>query len=70
MNKTEVKYPEVHVDLIGQDGNIFDILGRVSFAMRQANIPKDEINLWIKEAMEKKNYDECLCFIMDSVTTD
>ena len=42
---TECKYPEVEVELVGQDGNAFAILGAVSKAMKRANIPKDKIIL-------------------------
>ena len=34
----EPKHPEVTIDLIGEDGNAFAILGRVSRAMRRAGI--------------------------------
>ena len=32
----EVKYPEIEVELVGQDGNAFVILGAVRRAMRNA----------------------------------
>jgi hypothetical protein len=44
------KYPDVHVRLIGEDGNGFAIVGRVQKAMRQAGISEDEIDLFRKEA--------------------
>lgn len=31
------KYPDVEVELCGQDGNAFAILGRVARALRQAS---------------------------------
>lgn len=30
-----VKYPEINIPLVGEDGNAFSILGRVSRTMRQ-----------------------------------
>ena len=46
----EPKYPDVKVQLVGQDGNAFAILGRVSGAMQKAKVPKSEIDAFIKEA--------------------
>ena len=46
----DVKYPEVEVDLVGEDGNAYSILGRVQKAMRRAGLPKDEIDAYLKEA--------------------
>jgi hypothetical protein len=34
----EVKYPEVNVPLVGEDGNAFSILGRVSRIMKRNGI--------------------------------
>ncbi len=38
----EPKYPRVKVQLVGEDGNAFAILGRVQTAMRMAGVPKAE----------------------------
>lgn len=46
----DVKYPEVEVDLVGEDGNAYSILGRVQKAMRRAGVPRNEIDAYIKEA--------------------
>ena len=41
------KYPEIEVELIGQDGNAFAILGNVMRAMRQAKVPNTEIDAFL-----------------------
>ncbi len=46
-----VKYPEIEVELSGQDGNAFFILGSVSRAMRRAGIDKDAIDAYRADAM-------------------
>jgi hypothetical protein len=33
----QVKYPDIEVELVGQDGNAFTILGRVGRAIRNAH---------------------------------
>jgi hypothetical protein len=35
---SEPKYPDVSVRLVGEDGNAFAIMGRVSAALRDAGI--------------------------------
>lgn len=50
MAANEPKYPEIEVPLVGQDGNAFMIMGRVSQALRDGGVDKDEIELYRKEA--------------------
>jgi hypothetical protein len=47
---SEIKYPHIHVPLIGEDGNAFAILGRVKRALRSAKVPDETINQFIKQA--------------------
>jgi hypothetical protein len=54
-----VKYPNVHVRLVGQDGNAFAIMGRVAQAMRSAGIGSAEIAKYHKECMSG-DYDHLL----------
>ena len=49
MNK-EVKYPDITVELVGKDGNAFNILGICRRAMKQAGLSETEINEFTKEA--------------------
>ena len=47
---TEVKYPEIEVQLTGQDGNAFAIIGKVSKAFRKEGVSKEEIDKFQAEA--------------------
>ena len=47
---TDVKFPEVEIKLVGQDGNAFAILGRCQQAMRRAKLPKETVDEFIAEA--------------------
>lgn len=60
---SDVKYPEIHVQLVGLDGNAFVILGRCFDAMRKAGLSKEERDSFRKEATSG-NYDHLLatCF--------
>ena len=45
------KYPEIEVQILGQDGNAFAIMGAVSRELRKAGVSKDEISQYTKESM-------------------
>ena len=46
-----VKYPEVQVQLTGNDGNAFAILGNCKKEARRAGLTKDQIDEFMNEAM-------------------
>ncbi len=46
----DVKYPDVEVQLTGEDGNAFFIIGRVQRALRAAGVDSDEIAAFQTEA--------------------
>ena len=45
-----VKYPEVSLELVGQDGNAFSILGRAQKAARRAGLSREVIEKFMAEA--------------------
>jgi hypothetical protein len=45
------KYPEIEVQLTGQDGNAYAIMGAVQKALRNAEVSKEEIDEYLKESM-------------------
>jgi hypothetical protein len=55
----ETKYPEIEVQLTGNDGNAFAVMGVVSKALRRAGVSKDEITQYQKESMSG-DYDNLL----------
>lgn len=61
-----VKYPDIHVNLVGEDGNAFAILGRVMKAMRRGDVPEEEIKIFQNEATSG-DYDHLLCTVMEWV---
>ena len=54
-----IKYPDVEVTLIGEDGNAFAIMGRVQRALKQNGVPKEEIEQYLKES-QSGDYDNLL----------
>ena len=65
----EVKYPQVKVKLVGEDGNAFSILGRVVSAMNEAGLSHDKTEEFIKEATSG-DYDNLLQTVMKYVTVE
>ena len=57
-NPDEPRFP-VEVQLVGEDGNAFAIMGRVTDALRSAGASGAELDEFRKEAMSG-NYDELL----------
>lgn len=61
------KYPEIEVQLSGEDGNAFFIIGRVRKAMRRADVPDNEIEQFSVEC-QSGDYDHLLQTCMKWVT--
>ena len=61
------KYPEIEVQLVGEDGNAFFIIARVKKALRRGGVPKEEIDAYTKDSMSG-DYDHVLQTAMHWVT--
>lgn len=64
------RYPDIHVHLVGQDGNIFAIIGRVSRALKKARVSREEIDEFQMQTMTAGSYDDALRTVMGWVATD
>lgn len=64
-----VRYPEIHVRLVGEDGNAFAILGRVRKALQRGGVSRDEIEAFHTEATSG-DYTKLLATVMQWVSTD
>lgn len=62
--KNGPKYPDIHIKLVGENGNAFNILGICLRAMREANLPKAEQDEFYKEATSG-NYDHLLATCLE-----
>ena len=58
------KYPEITVQLVGKDGNAFNILGICRRAMKRAHLPESEIEAFTTEATNS-NYDHLLATVCE-----
>lgn len=45
----EPRYPDITVQLTGEDGNVFSIMGRCRQALRRAGVEKSEVDMFLKE---------------------
>lgn len=61
-----VRYPEIEVQLTGNDGNAFAILGNVRRAMVRAKVPESDIKEFMQEAMDG-DYNQLLVTCMEWV---
>lgn len=58
----EVRHPEIEVELIGQDGNAFAVLGLVLREMRRAGLSEEERDEFVAEATGG-DYDDLLATV-------
>ncbi len=56
------RFPNVHVRLVGTDGNAFAVLGAVSRALRRAGVAKEERDAFFAEATSG-DYDHLLATV-------
>lgn len=63
------KYPNIRVDLVGEDGNAFSIMGRVKNALRKGGVPESEIAAYIVQSTSG-DYDNLLRTAMEWVNCD
>jgi hypothetical protein len=45
------RYPEIEVQLSGEDGNAFFVMGKVQHALKRGGVEKVEIDAYLAEAM-------------------
>lgn len=64
----EVKFPDVEVQLSGQDGNAFSIIGRVSQALKRAG-HREGAEEFRQAAFAAESYDAVLQLVMRTVET-
>ena len=62
-----IKYPEIEVQLMGNDGNAFAIMGAVRKALKRANVSTDEIAEYTKQS-QSGDYNNLLRVAMSWVT--
>lgn len=66
---TEVRYPDITVELTGQDGNAFMVMGLVKRGLQKAGVSLAEQNLFMEEAMSG-DYDHLLRTAMSWVNVE
>jgi hypothetical protein len=64
------KHPNITVRLVGEDGNIYAIMARVTRALRGAGAPRDEQKAFQDAVTTSRSYDEALGVVMSWVDTE
>jgi hypothetical protein len=62
-----VKFPEIEVQLSGEDGNAYAIMGEVKRAMERAGCSKEDVAKYLSES-QSGDYDHLLQTAMETVT--
>ena len=57
---------DVTVKLVGEDGNVFSIIGKVSRELKKAGF-KDEMREFQERAFKSKSYDDVLQLVLEYV---
>jgi hypothetical protein len=58
-----VRYPDVHVQLTGRDGNAFAVIGAVAGGLRKARLV-DAAKEFTDKAFDSRSYDDLLSLAM------
>lgn len=68
-NPNNPRYPHLKLQLSGQEGNAFSLLGRTSAVLRRGKVPSEEIAEF-QEMATSGDYDHLIVTIMRWVTVD
>lgn len=58
-----IKHPEIVVQLVGQDGNVFNLMGIVANALRKNGFG-EEVQEFITDVTSSKSYHEALAVMI------
>lgn len=64
-----VRYPHVKVQLLGEDGNAFNLIGITAKAIKR-QVGREEGDAFVVEAMNQESYDALLAFIQNTVVVE
>jgi len=67
MSNEEVLYPEVEVNLVGQDGNAMFIIGRVQRQLKRAGL-RAQASKFTHDAVNSESYEDLLALVLRTVT--
>jgi hypothetical protein len=65
--ESDIRYPEIEVQLIGINGNAFNVLGVVQKELKRHGVDAEEVKLFLDEAMSG-DYTHLLGTVMNWVT--
>ncbi|AER49001.1 hypothetical protein SEA_DONNY_88 [Mycobacterium phage Donny] len=61
---TEPRFPNVTVQLTGNDGNVFLIIGRVQRALLSGGATREQATEFVNEVTDADSYDAALAVVM------
>lgn len=66
----DARYPDITVQLTGEDGNVFSIIGRVRRSLQRAGVSEADVTAFTNEVMASHSYDEALQTVMRWVNVE
>ncbi len=61
------KFPQIEVELVGNDGNAYAVMGAVGVAMLKGGLTKEDVKEYTESATSG-DYDNLLMVTMETVT--
>lgn len=66
----DVKHPEITAKLIGQNSNVFNLIGICTKAMRRGGVSREECDEFVNEVTHSGSYTEALAVMMRWVNVE
>lgn len=63
----EIRYPHIEVELIGHDGNAFNLIGLTTRALKKAKVPADQVQEFQSRCFNATSYDNLLNIVQETV---
>lgn len=71
MKTVNVKYPFASCKMVGENGNVFAVIGRVTSALAKTKVlSKEEVDQIRDDLFNAGSYDDVLCMVMELVIID
>lgn len=63
----KIRYPQVKVQLTGENGNAYMVIGLTTRAMKKAGIPAEDVTKFQHDCFNQASYDHLLQLVMQTV---
>lgn len=57
---TEIKYPNITVTFIGENGNVFNLIGICYMTMKEHGVSREERKAFFNEVTSQESYEDAI----------